>query len=236
MAAALLASSSTSAEDSGLLPEGPVTLLELLDIALIANSDIALTYDRSRRADGMLAEAKASFWPMVRPYSTIHYGNYPHIIVAQLIDTHEFGNDENLNLPGINTIYEVGAELLIGVYERGQRKLHREMAETAKNLCTADYQVAVNSVAKDVIDGFFSVLAGEELVETAEKAVPAIRAILDEVSARFEAGSALGSEVAQAELAFREAEQAVVQARIGRGLAAAALATSKDSSRSSSGR
>ena len=157
MAAALLASSSTSAEDSGLLPEGPVTLLELLDIALIANSDIALTYDRSRRADGMLAEAKASFWPMVRPYSTIHYGNYPHIIVAQLIDTHEFGNDENLNLPGINTIYEVGAELLIGVYERGQRKLHREMAETAKNLCTADYQVAVNSVAKDVIDGFFRI-------------------------------------------------------------------------------
>jgi outer membrane protein len=204
--------------------DDPITLEELIEIALDNSSDIMMSFHRSQQAKSMLDESKAAFFPMVRTYLSGHWGNYPHVIVAQLIDTHEFENTENLNLPGTNEISELTGEVSYNLYDGGGNILRKRMAETASEMCNYEYKAARNSVVAEVIHGYFNLLAAEELVGTAHASVETIHAAVDETRARYADGAALRADLIMVEYRLQEAEEAAIHAETGRKLALASLA------------
>ncbi len=206
------------------LPAGPLALEEAIGLALERNPDHLAVAMRVRQAAYWVAEAAASMHPQIDVGLGYFVGNAPGQVFFRRVDSRTFSPELDVNDAPTEDYFEPFASLSYTVYDGGMRQLQRWQAESGRALREVEESVARNALTASVIDAFFTVLAASEAVESAQVSRATIEAELTDRRKKYEAGSALRSDVLSLEVRVLEASERLIRAQNGGLLALAALA------------
>lgn len=203
---------------------GALALVECIDLALRANPDIKLAIARIGQAQATLDEARAPFLPVLAADTQYIRADAPSLFLFKSIDSRSFAPGTDFNNPGTFGNFESGLTLRYNLFNGGRDRLRKWMAETGRELSELGLEEAQNSLTASVIDVYYEIQAGAEVIATAKASSDTVRAQYEESEVKMELGSALRSDVLSLKVRLARAEERVIQAVNARKLAIAALA------------
>ena len=204
--------------------EGPISFEELLSTARAQSPDLALTAARVAQAEAGLERARAAWWPTVGVDASYLRADAPSMYLFKTIDAGRFQNGTDFNAPGAFSNWEAGIGARMNLYNGGRDQLNEEMAEDARALALLGGDAVENGLVAALTDGWYSVRAAEEQIQTAEASIQTVTAQLNEARARHDKGSALRTDVLSLEVRLAQSEELLLRARNGRALGLAVLA------------
>ncbi len=215
----------SSAPVSTAAPEAvPMTFDALVATALSQSPDLALTAARVAQAEAGLERARAAWWPTVGVDASYLRADAPSMYLFKTIDAGRFESGTDFNAPGTFSNWEAGIGARMNLYNGGRDELNEQMAEDARALAWLGADAVENGLVAALTDGWYSVRAAEEQIQTAEASIQTVTAQLEESRARHEQGSGLRTDVLSLEVRLAQSEELVLRARNGRALGLAVLA------------
>ncbi|MDZ7830810.1 MAG: TolC family protein [Desulfobacterales bacterium] len=214
--------SDTDAPDTD--PAFPLTLPQVIDIALSNNPNLQQAAYRVAKARAMKDLADTAFWPMVGVYTEYTQGDAPSAYLFKTIDQRKLPRNVNFNDPGWFENYETGIQARMNLFNGGKDYLGLQMAEQGLDISELDRQSVANDLTAQVITAFYDVLAAEDFVAIAETSVDKVSEQLRIIRVQYEGGSALKSDVLSLKVRLARAKERLVQSRNRYKLARAALA------------
>ncbi|HRZ12332.1 MAG TPA: TolC family protein [Kiritimatiellia bacterium] len=205
-----------------------VTVDEAIRAALDASPDLQAVEARVDAARAMQRQARSAYYPWV-DVST-QYGisdNPPQAFMMTL-------NQRQLNMqdPAFNPNQPDDTENLRGsvalkwrLYDSGRRGADNRMAGLGAEAAGEMLSAARNQLIHEVTRGCHGALQARAFAAVQEEAVASIEASLRAANARFEAGSAVKTDVLNLETQLAQAREDLIRARNGLLLAVAALNT-----------
>jgi len=201
-----------------------LTLQDVLDIAQANNPDLLMAVARIERARAMLQKSAAPFYPQVNVYTEYLQGDAPSAYLFKTIDQRKLPPGTDFNGPGWFENYESGVSAGMNLFNGGRDGLNREMAKTDLTISQLDRDGIENQVLATAIGAYFDVLAAANFTAVAEESVDTTRSQLRIMDVRFQAGSALKTDLLSLQVRMAETEEVLVQSRNRQHLAKAALA------------
>ena len=216
-------------ESSTLVPTaapqaGPMTFEALVATALSQSPDLALTAARVAQAEAGLQRARAAWWPTVGVDASYLRADAPSMYLFKAIDAGRFESGTDFNAPGTFSNWEAGIGARMNLYNGGRDELNEQVAEDARALALLGADAVENGLVAALTDGWYSVRAAEEQIQTAEASIQTVTAQLEESRARHEQGSGLRTDVLSLEVRLAQSEELLLRARNGRALGLAVLA------------
>ena len=196
--------------------------------ALDKNPDVQAGLARIQAAKSMIRQAQSAYYP--RLYVSGAYALTDNPPQAFMMDLNQ--RDLNMRDPGFdpndpevtdNMRFSLGLEYRI--YNGGVSALNVRMAreeKTAKEFHLASVQ---NELAYQVTRGYYSVLQAQAFVTVQEESVKSLEESLRVATARFNAGSAVKTDVLNLDVKLAQAQEDLILARNGVQLAVASLNT-----------
>lgn len=206
----------------GEVPARPLTLPDLVDIALCRNPQTAASWAGVRAAAAGIGIAKSALLPS----ANLSVG--PTLSSSKSFQETGF-IDANGNLVGgssVLTQVNSSARLAVNylIFDGGARRASIDNAEAQQRAAFASYADTAQAVVLNVVTAYNS-LAANRAIETANLANLAFaRQSRDLATARKNAGVATGADQLQAETSFAQAELTLIQTRGAIATAAAQLA------------
>jgi outer membrane protein TolC len=220
----LLAQEAPSALAPVASSEGPVTFDALVATALAQSPDLALTAARVAQAEAGLGRARAAWWPTVGVDASFLRADAPSMYLFKTIDAGRFQGGTDFNAPGSFSNWEAGLGARMNLYNGGRDELGEAMAEDTRALALLGGDAVENGLVAALTDGWYSVRAAEEQIQTAEASIQTVAAQLSEARVRYEKGSGLRTDVLSLEVRLAQSEELLLRARNGRALGLAVLA------------
>jgi outer membrane protein len=202
----------------------PISLQEAIAIARANNPDVLMTAARSQKAQAMLEQTKAPFYPYVGVYTEYLQGDAPSAYLFKTIDQRQLAPDTNFNDPGWFENYETGVQAGINLYNGGRDTLQKKIAETEIAVSDFDRQGIENQLVATVTNTYYNALAARAFIQTAQDSVDTVATQLRIMNVRFEAGGALKSDILSLEVRLAQAKEHLVQSQNQYQVALAALA------------
>ena len=203
---------------------GKLTLEKVIRIALQNNPDMDMAVSRIQQSEAMLDEAMSVFWPVIGIYGEYLQGNAPSAYLFKTIDQRQLPPDTNFNNPGWFENYEVGIHGRLNLFNGGRDYLRKRMAETGLRISEMDRDSIKNGLVTSVIHAYYSALAAEEYVGISEDSVKTAKKELATATVRYDAGSALKSDVLSLKVALARSEEDLIRARNNHTLSLSSLA------------
>jgi outer membrane protein len=216
--ALIVANAACSAQDQ------PLSLADCYRLAEQNQPDLATAEDQVRVAEAHLKERRSPYLPHLsfgatHNQQTYNYAPLPGTSIATA--NNQYNGERWSNSPyyytGLNfsqNIYDFG--LTRGSVERGKA----ELAQSQQNRDRVRQETLLN-----VRDGYFSVLAAQELVDVRQKTVQDQSKHLDQIDAFFQVGRVPKIDVTRQEVQLANAQLDLVQAQSDLKVSQAALAT-----------
>lgn len=212
-----------------LIPVGSVPGVDLdacVIEALRQNPDIEETAHRVEEARAAADQARAAYYPLL--YTSADYArtdNAPQAFMMTL-NQRDLSLDTDFNHPDDtdNLRLTVGIKYL--VTDGGRRSLSRRMADQGSEVATAQRRAAANELIHAVTQGYYGVLQARALVGVQEERLRSLEESLRVARERFEAGSAVRTDVLNLEVRLAQAHEDLIRATHATELALAALNTS----------
>lgn len=205
-----------------------VTLETCIKSALENNPGIQAGITRINEAKYMIKQAESAYYP--RLYLSGAYSmtdNPPEAFMMSL-------NQKDLNMakPGFdpndpdhtdNMRLSVG--LKYRIYDGGIKRIHVQMAKESKQLRELGLRAVQNELIHQVTRGYYGVLQAQSFVAVQEESVESLEESLRVATARFNAGSAVKTDVLNLEVKLAQAREDAIRAKNGVRLAIASLNT-----------
>ena len=202
----------------------PLSLPEAIAIALANNPDMLMTAARIDKAEAMLKQAKAPFYPYVGVYTEYLQGDAPSAYLFKTIDQRQLEPNTDFNYPGWFENYETGVTAGINLYNGGRDNLQRKIAETELSVTDFDRQGIENQLVATVTSAYYNALAARAFIQTAQGSVDTVATQLRIMNVRFQSGGALKSDILSLEVRLAQAREHLVQSQNQYQVALAALA------------
>jgi outer membrane protein len=190
--------------------EKPLTIEEVLSIALKNNPDLKQAHFRIQQAKAMTDLSHAAFWPAFGFYTEYMQGDAPSSYLFKTIDQRKLPPDVNFNDPGWFENYETGLNARMNLFNSGKDYLAVQMAKKDEMIANLDRQTLENRLISQVVTTFYNTLAAEEFIDIARESVNTVSEQLRIMQVRFEGGGALKSDVLSLEVRLAQAKEQLV--------------------------
>jgi outer membrane protein len=205
-----------------------LTLEEAVRAALDNNPDIEAAEHRMRSARAMLGQAQSAYYPWVN--ASAQYGrsdNPPQAFMMTL-------NQRRLNMmdPAFNPNEPDDTENLRGtlmaqwrLFDSGRREADVRMARLGDEIAQRMAEAVRNQLVFEVTRSYYQALQAAAFVEVQQDSVKSIEESLRIARERYNAGSAMRTDVLNLETQLAQAQEDLIKAQNGHELALAALNT-----------
>ena len=204
------------------------TLETCIKTALENNPGIQAGITRITEAKYMIKQAESAYYP--RLYLSGAYSmtdNPPQAFIMSLnqkdLDMANPGFDPNDPDHTDNVRLSVGMKYRI--YDGGIKTIHVQMAKDSKQLRELGLRTVQNELIHQVTRGYYGVLQAQSFVAVQEESVKSLEESLRVATARFNAGSAIKTDVLNLEVKLAQAREDAIRAKNGVQLAIASLNT-----------
>jgi TolC family type I secretion outer membrane protein len=206
----------------GEVPARPLTLPDLVDIALCRNPTTAVSWANVRAAAAQIGIARSAELPSVN----LSIG--PTLSSSKSFQTTGFIDSNGNLVSGSSVLTQVNSSARLAVnyllFDGGGRRAQIDAASAQQRAALADYADAAQGVVLNVVTAYNS-LAANRAIEAANIAnVSFARQTRDLAGARKTAGVATGADRLQGETSLAQAELTLIQTRGAIATAAAQLA------------
>ena len=205
-----------------------VTLETCIKTALENNPGIQAGITRINEAKYMIKQAESAYYP--RLYLSGAYSmtdNPPQAFMMSLnqkdLDMAQQGFDPNDPDHTDNMRLSVG--LKYRIYDGGIKTIHVQMAKESKQLRELGLRAVQNELIYQVTRGYYGVLQAQSFVAVQEESVKSLEESLRVATVRFNAGSAVKTDVLNLEVKLAQAREDAIRAKNGVQLAIASLNT-----------
>ncbi len=200
--------------EAPVFPDRPIGLEEALALALAHNPRVVAAHADVRSARAETRRAEGSDDPRLTAS-----GSY-----TRLEDKPSF------TIPGMGTLvygernnWDLGLRLQIPIFTAGRTGAYKDQAEAMLDAAVAAAARERQSVARDAVAAYFTVMKAADMVEVAEEHHKAMAAQHDAVTRMHGVGLVAKLDPLRSEVALRSAEEMVTKARNGHAVALAAL-------------
>ncbi len=196
-------------------PEGPLTLEELIRLALDHNPDLESARYRVARAEAMLARARAEFFPTLTLSENYSVSDNPVMAFMFKLNQAQFSLADlaRINDPDTTDDFHTQLQITQPLYTGG--RLTSSLAAAEHGTQAAEYELAAlrNTLVAQLAEAYYRLIQARNLVRVREESLEQVREHLRIVEARFRAGSAVQSDVLTIRVRLAEAEEALIVAR-----------------------
>ena len=212
-----------------LVPVGPASAVDLETCVIEAlglNPDIEETAHRVEEARALADQARAAYYPLL--YTSADYArtdNAPQAFMMTL-NQRNLDFDTDFNHPDDTDNLRVTLGIKYLVTDGGRRSLTRRMADQGGEVAAAQRRAAANELIHAVTKGYYGVLQARALVGVQEEQLRSLEESLRVARERFDAGSAVRTDVLNLEVRLAQAREDLIRATHATELAVAALNTS----------
>jgi outer membrane protein len=190
-----------------------LNLEKTIQLAFVSNPDLQSARERIRIADGLLASARAEFYPKLGFNETFNETNTPANVFMFLLNQARFSFNQNFNHPGFIDNFLTQGALQQNVYSGGLRRARQQAAEAQRVADAHALESVQNELVFRVAEAYYRLLQARELVEVRQEAVEQVRRHLQSVQTRFRAGTAVKSDVLSVEVRLAEVQGELITAR-----------------------
>jgi len=209
----LIAATSSVLPDLSRAEDHRLTLETAITTALENNPDIRMTRTLIKKAEASVKKTEAVFWPRVTAFSELSAGDAPSAFLFKTIDQRKLPPDIDFNDPGSFTNMEVGIMAGINLYNGGQNRLEKQLAQKKLADRTALALQTENDRIAAVIQMFFTALKAREYILIARTSVQTVEEQLDMMMVRFKGGSVLKSDILSLKVRLAEAKKNMVESK-----------------------
>ena len=211
----------------GRLWAGNVALDAYIREALAVNPGARAAWHRVEAARSALTQARSAYYPRLSAGASYTMtDNPPQAFMMELnqrrLDMMAPGFDPNQ--PDDTENVRLSLALKYRLYD-GQRGANTGMAHLGERLASSRHEAARNALIHEVTRGYYQVLQAQGFVEVREQALKSLEESRRVARERFEAGSAVKTDVLNLEVQVAQATEDLIRARNGVKLAVAALNT-----------
>jgi outer membrane protein TolC len=203
-----------------------VSLEDCVAEALRGNPDIEETAHRVAEARAAAEQAKAAYYPLL--YTEAGYArtdNAPQAFMMTL-NQRSLDFEQDFNNPDDTDNLRLTLGLKYLVTDGGRRSLAHQMARAGGDAAAAQRRAAANELIHAVTEGYYGVLQAHALVRVQEDRLRSLEESLRVARERFDAGSAVRTDVLNLEVRRAQAHEDLIRAGHATELAVAALNTS----------
>lgn len=190
------------------LPDGPLSLSDVINAALCNNPLTRQSYLSAMAAASQYGEAKADYLPTVGLTAGISHSN----------TNYRRENDRNA------ASAEAGISLDWLLFDFGARSAAVEQMKEALNYALSSRADVLKTLVFDVTSAYYTLLAAQQEYENSKASVASSKSAYDAASKRYELGLAAYADALQAETAYAQSQLAEAQAEEGLILAKGKLA------------
>jgi outer membrane protein len=188
-------------------------LLQAIQIAMVSNPDLHSARERIEIADGLLASARAEFYPKLSLGESFGVTNNPANAFMFLLNQARFSLSRNFNHPGFIDNFQTQALFQYNLYAGGSRKAKVEGAGAQRQAEAYALEAVQNELVFRVAEAYYRLLQADQLVAVRAEAVEQVRHHLEIVQTRFKAGSAVKSDVLTVQVRLAEVKEKLITAQ-----------------------
>ncbi|MCP5274526.1 MAG: TolC family protein [Burkholderiales bacterium] len=226
IALVLLPSSYLSASDAYVFGQAPekipvsetaaqvFTLNQAIDFALNNNPDLQIAIERIKQAEARLGMALAAFYPQISARASYEHSNNPAQVFAMIVAQRDFdvNSIQNINSPGYRQNFRPEIIGTLSLFRGGQDFQKSKAAELGIDAAEFERSTVRNALVEAVTVSYYAYLSALEAKKVAQDSIDAISSELNQTRLRFEAGTALKSEVLSLDVKLAEAKNAEIRA------------------------
>jgi outer membrane protein len=201
------------------IPSGPLTLDQVLELAASRSETIAIAETGIRRAEGAQVRAKSGLFPQL----TLS-GGYDRSLASEFSGVFDdfggTGTDDLSDLPfGRANTWRLSLGFSQNLYTGGRVGLERQLASLAKETATQGLTTARAQLLFDATQAYYDAALADRLVAIAEATIQQAGATLQQVQAGFDAGTQPEFEVLRARVNRENQQPVLIRQRMNREIA-----------------
>ncbi len=203
-----------------------VTLEECLAAARADNPGLAAAEHRVRSAEAAARQAASALYPWLKTSAQYARTDNPPQAFMMSLNQRELNMADpafNPNEPDDTENLRLSAQIQYQLLDFGRSAQDRVMAREGAQAQTALRDAAINALAYQVARSYYAVLQADAFVAVQKESVRAIETGLRAARDRFEAGSAVKTDVLNLEVQLAQANEDLIRAENGFQLAMTAL-------------
>jgi outer membrane protein len=205
-----------------------ITLEECIGQSLLESPDIGAAEQKTQASLAMMNRAKAAYYPWITVSTTYaRTDNPPQAFMMALnqrdLDMTDPAFDPNNPDDTNNVRLSVGVKYQ--VYNFGRRKLDYAMAGSGSDIACLQLVAVCNGLIHQVSASFYGVLQAQAFVRVQQESVASLQESLRVANERYQAGSAVKTDVLNLEVQLSQSAEDLIRARNSVFLAVAALNT-----------
>jgi outer membrane protein len=193
------------------------TLDQAIDYALANNPDLQIAIERIGQAEAQLGVAMSAFYPQVTARVGYETSNNPAQVFSMVVAQRDFsaGSISNINNPGYRQNFRPEIIGKLSLFRGGQDYQNSKAAELGIDAAEFERSSVHNALIEAVTASYYAYLASLEAQKVAQDSIVAITSELNQTKLKYEAGTALKSDVLSLEVQLAEAQNAQIRAANG---------------------
>lgn len=200
--------------NSGILLAESFTLPQAIDYALQNNPDLQIMQERIGQAEAQLGEAWAAFYPQVKTRLSYEHSDNPARAFSMVISQRrlDISPDNDFNHPGGVDNYRPEVTASYSLFRGGQDYQRSKAAELGVEAATLNRSALRNQLIQAVHSAYYGYLAAVEAHKVTQRSITAVASELKQSRTRYDAGTALKSDVLSLEVQLAQAQDDEIQA------------------------
>lgn len=190
------------------------TLEQAVDYALAHNPDMQIAVERISHAEAQLGIALSAFYPQVTARASYENSNNPANVFAMIVSQRSFDTNSmrDINNPGYRQNFRPEVIGRLSLFRGGRDYHSSKAAESGISAAESERSAVRNALIEAVTTSYYAYLAGLELQKVSRDSILAITSQLSQTKSRYEAGTALKSDMLSLEVKLAEAQDAGIRA------------------------
>ena len=190
------------------------TLKRAVDHALANNPDLQIAIERISHAEAQLGIALSAFYPQITARASYEHSNNPAQVFSMILSQRDFNANsiQDINNPGYRQNFRPEIVGKLSLFRGGQDYHHSKAAELGIDAAEFERSSVHNALIEAVTISYYTYLAALEAQKVAHDSIVAITSELNQTKLRYEAGTALKSDVLSLEVKLAETQDAEIRA------------------------
>ncbi len=190
------------------------TLKQTVDHALANNPDLQIAIERIGHAEAQLGIALSAFYPQITARASYEHSNNPAQVFSMILSQRDFNANsiQDINNPGYRQNFRPEIVGKLSLFRGGQDYHHSKAAELGIDAAEFERSSVHNALIEAVTISYYTYLAALEAQKVAQDSIVAITSELNQTKLRYEAGTALKSDVLSLEVKLAETQDAEIRA------------------------
>lgn len=188
-----------------------LTLERAIRFVLEQSPDVRAAEHRLEAARSLVTQAETGFYPKINLGEQYTKTNNPVGAFMSVLNQRQFNFGLNFNDPDPIDNFHTRLSLTQSLFNGGRTVIGRRIARTNVEREKEELRRVHNDLRFEVTKAYFTILQTQELVKVQQEAVAQVEAQLKLARARFEAGTAVLSDVLSVEVRLAEVQEELIR-------------------------